>query len=631
MLTEEERLTTEVQKKQKRRGAKYDQMPERVENAAQSMRNGPPGITRGYHPSEFQTGRTPAYPGEEGFPQGDFVQGGHPQGGFGAASWNGSVPGAGPLPVRFPPTPAGSGSGQNRVNATGAYRGFVAPPAGPVSPNRGNQGNPGNQGNQPPKKKGKALPAMLITLLVLVIGAGGAFGIQAWLENKKITEKVAPYDQLFCPGVYVDGIDLGGMTPEQAMNSVQSQIRRRNDAWSVTLTYQNQTLATINAQMLGMSVDVGDVMNHAWMQGHTGTAEERYRAMLELEERPYEAYTAIPSGDTSVIDSLLEQIRASIEVAPQDAELVTFDTTQSYPFVFRDEVFGKSLDTAPVLKQIYRKVALLESGSIELEPRTIDPQVRKNDLIRHYMLRSSVYTPISRNSTEERNNNIRRAFEFINGYVLQPGKTFSFNGVVGERTEKNGFFPAIEYAYGEHVMGIGGGVCQASTTLYQAAVCAGLSIVKREPHSDAVSYTEYGKDATVYWGDRKKIDFSFRNSTDEPIYIVAAVETDPTNKRRLIAKISMYGKDMGDVRYEIETQEVSTIEPPEEPKYIKDTAGTYVTYTDQQKSVAKAKEGHVIQSYRLEYTGNVLTDRVELFRDVYEAQPERIYVGVKSR
>ena len=82
---------------------------------------------------------------------------------------------------------------------------------------------------------------------------------------------------------------------------------------------------------------------------------------------------------------------------------------------------------------------------------------------------------------------------------------------------------------------------------------------------------------------------------------------------------------------EIETQEVSTIEPPTEPKYIKDTNATYVTYSDQQKSVSKAKEGHIIQSYRLEYTGNVLTNRVELYRDVYEAQPERIYVGVKSR
>ena len=581
-----------------RRSSRYEQTPERVENAAQAMQNASSGVMRGYRPSMQMPAGQPGY--SQPYGQRAPAQGapGNPQ-------------------MNYTQNPMQSG--QSRVEPTGAYRGFVMPnPPEPPSPKK-------------KKKKSKALPVILTLFLVAVLGVGGYYGFQTYRKDKTIRDTVDPYEGLFCPGVYVDGIDLGGMTPEQAMNSVQSQIRRRNDAWSVELTYQNQTIATINAAMLGMSVDVGDVMNHAWMQGHTGTKEERYQAMLQLRETPYEAYTAVPSGDTSVIDTLMQQVKTNIEVTPQNAEMVAFDTTQTYPFVFKDEVYGRTLDIAPIVDELYRKVALLESGTIELQPETIEPQVRKNDLIRHYMLRSSVYTPISKSSTEERNNNIRRAFEFINGYVLKPGVTFSFNNVVGERTEANGFFPAIEYAYGEHVMGIGGGVCQASTTLYQAAVCAGLTIVKREPHSDAVNYTEYGKDATVYWGDRKKIDFSFRNSTDEPIYLVASVEADPTNKRRLIARISMYGKDMGDVRYEIETQEVSTIEPPKEPKYIKDTNATYVTYSDQQKSVSKAKEGHIIQSYRLEYTGNVLTDRVELYRDVYEAQPERIYVGVKSR
>ena len=235
------------------------------------------------------------------------------------------------------------------------------------------------------------------------------------------------------------------------------------------------------------------------------------------------------------------------------------------------------------------------------------------------MLRSSVYTPFS------------TSFEFINGYVLGPGSQFSFNNVVGQRTEANGFFPAIEYAYGEHVMGIGGGVCQASTTVYQAAVSAGLQIIKRSPHSDSVSYTEYGKDATVYWLDKRKIDLVFKNNTDDPIYMVAAVQTDPSNKRRLIAKVTMYGADMGDVRYEIDCKTVQELDPPEKPTYIKDKDATYVTYTDQEKSVSKAKPGYVVESYRVRYEGNVETERVLLYTDTYEAKPERIYVGVTKR
>ena len=123
----------------------------------------------------------------------------------------------------------------------------------------------------------------------------------------------------------------------------------------------------------------------------------------------------------------------------------------------------------------------MESGAVNLVPQRIDPAVRKADLMQKYMLRSYASTPIDKHSTEDRNNNIRRAFEFINGYRLEPGKTFSFNNVVGERTPENGFYPAIEYVYGEHVEGYGGGVCQASTTLYQAAVCAGLQILTQVP------------------------------------------------------------------------------------------------------------------------------------------------------
>ncbi len=599
----------------KRRSAKYDQPPQRVENAAQAMQNTPNGLQRGYRPGDYTTARQPMYPPNAQGPV--MAQPGRAS--YNDPGWPGNGTTSRQPGAAWQEPSVRQQTGQmtgKQLASTGAYRGFVMPPAPPAPQ---------------PKKKSRVLPAVLIIMLVLAIGAGGYFGVSKYLEDKKISDKVTPYDNLFCPGVYVDGIDLGGMTPEQAMNSVQSQIRRRNDAWAVNLMYQNETMASINAQMLGMSVDVGDVMNKAWLQGHTGTREERYQAMEALKQTPYEAFTAIPSGDTSVIDSLMQQIKASIDTPAQDAAMISFDTTQSYPFVFQDEVYGKTLDIAPIVEELYRKVALLESGTIELMPTAVEPAVKKSDLIRHYMLRSSVYTPIDKHSTEERNNNIRRAFEFINGYVLKAGDTFSFNKVVGERTEKNGFFPAIEYAYGEHVMGVGGGVCQASTTLYQAAVCAGLQIIKREPHSDSVSYTEYGKDATVYWGDRKKIDFSFRNNTDEPIYIVAAVEQDPTNKRRLIAKISMYGKDMGDIRYEIEAKEISTLDPPTEPKYIKDTEGTYVTYTDQQKSVSKPKEGHVVQSWRLEYTGNVLTGKTELYTDTYEAKPERIYVGVKSR
>ena len=162
-------------------------------------------------------------------------------------------------------------------------------------------------------------------------------------------------------------------------------------------------------------------------------------------------------------------------------------------------------------------------------------------------------------------------------------------------------------------------------------MCAGLQVLKREPHSDKVSYSDLGKDATVYWYGKRRIDLTFRNNTDSTIYIVAAVKQDSTNKKRLNATVAIYGPDMGDVRYEMESEIVETLPAPFKPEYKKDTNGTYVTYKDQQKSVSAAKEGYVVNCYLVEYTSGEMTNRKLMYTDRYEPKGEVIYVGVKDR
>ena len=558
------------------------QIPQRVENAAKSMMNqASSGPRRGYIPPE---------------------------------------------PSRMIQAQTDSNSAKNtqtpfyngQSSVTGSQRGFIMP-AGQAS------------NTKKTKKRHPGLTAFLVIFLIAALGTGGYFVGSAYLRDKEISEKVEPYNNLFCPGVYVDGISLGGMTPEQALNSVQSQIQQRHDAWTVQLIYNGEQIAEINADMLDFNVDPRGVLNEAWQQGHTGEKEQRYKAMIQLEQQPYLAYTAQPTGNTQVIDTKLNEIKAMIDTPAVNAEMKGFDPSLPYPFDISDEAYGYSLETETVKNQLYQMVSTMESGTVNLVPERLEPAVRKADLMKNYMLRAYASTPIDRHSTDDRNNNIRRAFELINGYQLEPDKTFSFNGVVGERTPENGFFPAIEYVYGEHVEGYGGGVCQASTTLYQAAVCAGLKVLKREPHSDKVSYSDLGKDATVYWYGKRRIDLTFRNTTDSTIYIVAAVKQDSTNKKRLNATVAIYGADMGDVRYEMESEITETLPAPFKPEYKKDTNGTYVTYKDQQKSVSAAKEGYVVDCYLVEYTSGEMTSRKLMYTDRYEPKGEVIYVGVKDR
>lgn len=556
------------------------QIPGRVEDAANMMGQASSGPRRGYIPPDTSRMQQP--------PQGGWQQNGMPPYGQ-----NGGYYAGGPQQPYYP--------GQSPMN--GAQRGFIMP----------------TQQKPPKKQKQKKGHGFLIVLALLVLlaglGTGGYFAATNYQHNKKINTKVDPYENLFCPGVYVDGIHLGGMTPEQAMNSVQSQIQQRHDAWKVQLTYQGSPVIEINSDMLNFNVDPTSVLYEAWAQGHTGDKEQRYEAMTRLEQEPYSAYTAMPEGNTGVIDQKLAQIKAAVDKPAVNAELTGYDWSLIYPFIFRDEEPGLVLDTEPIKKRLYQMASTMESGTVDIVPQTIEPTVKKADLMKNYTLRADKTTPISKHSEENRNKNIRRAFELINGYRLAPGKTFSFNNVVGERTEARGFYEAEEYVSDEHVRGIGGGVCQASTTLYQAAVCAGLQIVKREPHSDSVSYTDYGKDATVYWfKGGKKIDFSFKNNTDGDIFILAFVQTDPMNKKRLNARVIIYGKDMEGVTYDLVSNEVETLPCLLAPKYVADKA-----------DVAKAKEGHVVESWRVEYTNGRETGRKFLYKDTYKPKPEKIY------
>ncbi len=552
-------------------------IPQRVEDAARNMMSHAAGPSRGYIP-----------------PRNQQQAGGWQQGPSGYS--NGQIP---------PPNESFY-TGQQPIN--GSRRGYIVPAGG--------KGKPKKQ-----RKKHPVLLAITLILMAGAIGTGAYFSITNQIRMKKITDKVEAYNNLFCPGVYVDGINLGGMTPEQATNSVNSQIQQRHDAWKVQLTYNGQDVLEINADMMGFSVDTNSVLARAWQQGKEGDVEQRYVAMLQLEQTPYMDYTAKPDGNTHIIDEKLLQIKEVIDKPAVNAEMTAFDPSQDYPFVITEEEYGRNLDIEPIRQKLYQMVSTMESGTVELIPDITTPTVFRSDLIMNYKVRGYATTEISRHSEENRNNNIRLAFDYINSYgsVIQPNATFSFNKVVGKRTPERGFYPATEYVYGEHEEGYGGGVCQASTTLYQAAVRAGMQILERRPHSDSVSYTEYGKDATVYWSEfrgGKKIDFSFRNTSDAPIYIVAKVVTIPATrkeKKKLLAEVTIYGKDMGSTTYDIDTVE-EVIPCTLNPVAVGD-----------RDLVSKAKDGCYVDSYLVEYTNGVETSRKKMYRDKYEPRAERYY------
>jgi hypothetical protein len=144
---------------------------------------------------------------------------------------------------------------------------------------------------------------------------------------------------------------------------------------------------------------------------------------------------------------------------------------------------------------------------------TVD-DLKQVDLHKPLTSFTSYYTGIP-----NRRSNVALAASRINGTLLAPGEIFSYNNVVGPRATSAGFKPAPEIVRGEHKMGVGGGVCQVSSTLYNAVLLANLKIVQRQHHAFPIGYLPPGRDATVVYG---ALDFQFQNSTQAPIYIAAS-------------------------------------------------------------------------------------------------------------
>lgn len=500
--------------------------------------------------------------------------------------------------------------------------------------------NQAPQGSQ--KRKLKLAPILLVCALVAAAVIVIASIIKqndakkAEYEKQQILlNEVNAYQGVFLPNIYVDGIHVGGMTPEEAIETVLKSVRQRQNSWSLSLTYQGHTFVTLDYATLGIHSDeqeVYELLRGAYQLGHREDIQQSKQDIESLKQSPYSVYTTQSAMDTTQLDQMLAQIAAHLTYPASDAKLVYFyPESWDEPFGIQPEVYGSSLDANLVRAQVLKMANEGQSGSLELEPQRIAPKVTEADVRKDVTLIGEAITPIDKSSTTARTDNIRVAFSRYHGKEILPGETVSFNKLVGARTMENGFQMAIEYANGLNVPGWGGGVCQASTTIYKAALCANLDIVKRTSHSDKVTYTEFGQDATVYYSPDRKIDFSFKNNTNGKIYIMARVEQYAKNKYQCVVRI--YGQSLGEnVEYKLRTVTVETLLAPLMPEYQEDKNHEFVTYKDEEPYlVRKARDGFINETYLQRWENGIMVSEELISRDTCKARTALYYTGTKNR
>ena len=320
------------------------------------------------------------------------------------------------------------------------------------------------------------------------------------------------------------------------------------------------------------------------------------------------------------ITKKINKIEKNIYIKPQNAKL-KINTNSEKVFHISSEIVGKTVDKNKLINDLCSKFLLGKSLSINIPITILNPEITKQELQKHTYLRADFSTNIS-NSTADRKHNIKNALQTLNKIEIAPNEVFSFNKIIGKRTKENGYREAKIIVNNEYVEGFGGGVCQVSSTLYNAALLSGLEIVEANKHSKQVSYVKYGFDAMVNFGSS---DFKFRNNTSEKITII-------TNYSKDDLRIRIFGQDLNNTKYKLTNEIVSTTEPEEIIEY--DTNNQYqdkVVFEDESFYLKKPSRGMEVKSYRETYQNGVLTNKQLLRYDKFKVQNAVKVFGTKKR
>lgn len=517
--------------------------------------------------------------------------------------------------------------------------------------------------NMSENKKKKWLIPTIITVVIVVIGifCSTIFALLN-INNKKIIS-----------GVSISGIDVSGLSKEEAKAKI-NEIYEEKKKKEIGIKYEEYE-NTLSPELLEVNYQVENAVEEAFLIGKEGNIfinnykilftligkkdipvnmtlnEEVAKQTIEdigvnlpgviiesshAVEEDELIITKGKAGITIHTTELLKQVKENLNNINQKEEYIAIPVEQKEP---------EPIDIDKIHEEIYTEA---KDAYYTKEPFTIYPEVEGIDfdveaakeLLKEekeeYIIKLKITKPkvtINQIGSEafpdqvgtcttrydvtdvNRTTNLIIACQKINGKVILPGETFSYNKALGPRTAAAGYRNGKIYAGGEVVDGIGGGICQISSTLYNAVLTANLEIVERRNHQFVTSYLPAGRDATVVYG---VTDFKFKNTRKYPVRIVASAKNG-------IATVSVYGiKEENEYTFTFNTRTVASI--PFSTKYEEDAslaAGT-------EKVRQKGANGLKTETYITKLLNGKVISTTLLSRDTYDAMARIIVKGTNG-
>ena len=319
---------------------------------------------------------------------------------------------------------------------------------------------------------------------------------------------------LFAPtvyqGVYIANVEVGGKTREEIAQLLATW-QKAQKTRPILLVYEERTFR-IEPENLDYSIDEAATAEAVWLIGREGSIWERLKKIRRAEAEGWSIPLAIQYNE-SKLDSIVQQLSETVSVSPRNASLSLW-TGKVVP-----EEPGRELNTAELKTLLLQALAQTDAGTVMLPVAVVYPEITASELAQNGIKELvAMYTTEFNAADAGRTANVTLAAQKLTGSLLYPGQVFSYNATVGPREKSRGFKEAMEIINGEYVPGVGGGVCQVSSTLYNAVLLAGLEIVERANHSKPLSYVPLGRDATVVYN---LLDFKFVNNSPAPVMLVA--------------------------------------------------------------------------------------------------------------
>lgn len=513
------------------------------------------------------------------------------------------------------------------------------------------------------RKKRKIIIGITIFIVILMILLFSTIFSLININNSKIIS-----------GVKIEGIEVSGLTKEEAKAKIETIYNEKKEK-EIQIKY-NDFESSINLEMIELNYNIDKAIEEASQIGRTNNIfinnynilftllgkkdikvemsinEEATKKIIEdtganlpggIQESSYYIEgenLIITKGKEGVkidTENLLVKLRERLDntkisddyieipVITKEPQAIDLDKIHNEvykevkdayytkdPFKIYPEVEGVDFNVEEAKAQIQTE----DKNEYTIKLTITKPKVTVNDIgTEAFPDKLGTFTTRYDERDTDRTTNLKIACQKLNNKTVLVGETFSYNQTLGKRTVDAGYKNAKVYSNGEVVDGIGGGICQISSTLYNAVLQANLSIVERRNHQFVTSYVGAGKDATVVYG---MTDFKFKNTRKYPIKIVASAKNG-------IATVSIYGiKEEVEYTISLEVKQISTI--PTSTKYVEDSSLPVGT----EKVKQKGANGLKTETYLVKSLNGKVVSRTLLSKDTYNAMQKIILKGTKG-